>query len=92
MEMDTSARYVEDSIEGQINLKHVYDKEIFGTYASFTKTKWKDKNPPDGEYACITSGVFLVDGILVAVTYFSNDLDGEIYQEGLSMIQSLASR
>ena len=89
METNTSMQYVSDSVESKIDLKHISNENIFGSYASFTDKKWQGKKPPVGEYACLTSGSFLVDGILVAVTYLSNDLDGRIYKEGLSTIESL---
>ncbi len=56
MEMDTSMQYVSGSVEGKIDLKHISNGNIFGSYASFTDKKWQGKKPPAGEYACVTSG------------------------------------
>jgi hypothetical protein len=92
MEKDTSMQYVPNSVEGEIVLKHFSNENMFGSYASFTDKKWQGKKPTAGEYSCITSGAFLVDGILVAVTFLSSDLDGQTYKDGLSIIESLASK
>ena len=92
MATQTSMQYVSSSIEGKVNLKQISNEHVRGSYASFRDKQWEGKTPPVGEYACVTDGAFLVDGVMAAVTFFSSDLDGKIYKEGLSIIESLVGK
>ena len=85
----TSMQYAPTSVEGRINLKDISLKNIKGSYACFTDSKWKDKTPPAGEYVCVTNGAFIASGTIVAVTYLSSDLNSDVYFEGLQIIKSL---
>jgi hypothetical protein len=82
-------QYVAGSLEGKISINKVCRNNIFGYYAAFTYGKCVGKKNRDGEYACVTSGVFLVYGEIVKVIFLTDSLSGQVYQEGLAIIESL---
>ncbi len=92
MTTQASTQYVSVSVEGKVNRKQISNEHVTGSYASFSDKQLVGKTPPEGEYACVTEGVFVVDGIMASVTFFSNDLDGKMFKEGLAMIESLAAK
>ena len=88
----TSLQYVSSSVEGTVNLTLVSGDHLVGSYASFTDKEWVGKNPPVGSYSCVTSGVFIADGIMVGMTYLSSDLESTTFEEGLSIIKSIKGK
>jgi len=87
--LQSSQQYVPSSVEGKISLKNISGKNIKGFYASFTDKQWAGKEIPNGEYACVTSGTFLSNGIVISATFLSRGLSSKTYQEGIAIIQSL---
>ena len=92
MTSQATAQYVPSSVEGKITLKQISNEHVLGSYASFRDKQWEGKTPPAGEYPCVTDGVFLVDGVMASVTFLSSDLDGEVYKEGMSIIESMVGK
>jgi hypothetical protein len=85
-------RFVPDSVEGEVNLKSISNENIKGSYASFTDKRLVGKEVPPGEYAFVTTGMFLVDGIMATVTLLSPGVSGATYSEGLNIIKSLKNK
>lgn len=89
---ETSGQYVATSVEGDIKLNPVSESNIYGSYASFTDREWVGKDVPRGTYSCVTSGVFLANGVMVAATYLSKDIKSETFNEGLAIIKSIGKK
>ncbi|MBU2707124.1 hypothetical protein KCM76_14100 [Zooshikella marina] len=86
----TSMQYVPNSVQGKISINKIQNIFTRGGYASFTDKVWIDKQPPPGEYKHVTSGVLAIgDSIIASVTYLSNELEGEVFEEGLAIIKNL---
>ncbi|MGI0117240.1 hypothetical protein [Zooshikella sp. RANM57] len=86
----TSMQYVSGSVEGKITIHKIQGDSMRGVYSSFTDKKWVGKQPPPGEFKQVTSCVITVGkSILATVTYLSNDLEGEVFNEGLTILKNL---
>lgn len=88
----TSQQYVGSSVERRIETRKLSGGAIRGSYASFTDQRYTAAAPEPGEYRCVTSGAFVVGDVIATVTYLSMDLEGESYEQGLSIIGSFAVR
>jgi hypothetical protein len=78
------------SVEKKADVKKLKLKAGSGFYASFTDASLVGKPSQAGNFKVMTTGMAkLSDGVVVALTVFSDDTSGTEFTEGMKMLESL---
>ncbi|MBU2713606.1 hypothetical protein [Zooshikella harenae] len=86
-------QHLPNSVEENITVHKMQSNTIKGAYASFTDKTWVGKQPTPGEFRHVTNCALVIGkSIFGAVTYLSNEIEGEIFKEGLTILKNLRSQ
>lgn len=81
--------YVDDSVEGRVNLQTLDGPAVHGKYACFTDKSYDPAKAQPDSYKYISSGVFLGGSVLAVVTTMGNGIDKPACQGGLDIVSTL---
>ncbi len=85
-----SEKFVPDSVEKKVTLQEFKLKSGYGFYATFTDESLVGKPPMKDNWKVSCPGVIdLAPDVIVAVTIYSDDVNGDLHKQAMEMLQSL---